>query len=288
MLTQTVNNWTIESRSPNLTNLTTPPPTSNGRARIAFTADFTDDAPIALKVTPGPAATADAVTFIFDPTLINHTGSSWFSADFELVDDVTTPAPGPTHPLYAHFHDGSMPVAFPNWENPTLGPFVCYYGQNVTTGTPQSVHGANQYQLSAGATGEFQNNTSAALTGFGVHEFRTVAGQTSAGNGGEFYIVLAPGGDSHNFDQVIEGGDGADVLTGDASHFRSPLPRNDLIYGYDGNDTLSGQEGNDTLVGGAGDDTLDGGNGTNLLLGGAGTDTAVFNPSFRLDFTLVS
>src|SRR5690242_20046436 len=144
MQTATVNNWTIESKSPSLTNLTTTPsPNGIAKARVGFTADFVDDAAIAFKVTPGTAT--NDLTFIFDPTLINHTGSSWFSADFDLVDDVTTPSPVPGHPLYAHFHDGSMPTVFPNWENPTLGPFVSYVGQNVTTGASQSVHGANQY-----------------------------------------------------------------------------------------------------------------------------------------------
>jgi Ca2+-binding RTX toxin-like protein len=154
---------------------------------------------------------------------------------------------------------------------------VSYTGANVTTGVFQPVNGANQIHLSAGATGEFLNNTSAALKGYGVHQFRTVSGQTPAGNGGDFYVVLAPGGDSHNYDQVIEGDESGNTLIGDASHFGAPLPRNDLIYGYDGDDTLKGLDGNDTLVGGAGNDTLDGGKGTNLLIGGQGTDTAVFD-----------
>lgn len=275
MLNTTVNGWSIESQSPYLTNLAmTPSPDGVAQARIGFTAEFLDDAPIAIKVTPG-AATND-LKFIFDPTLINHTGFSWFSADFDLVDDVTVPVGLPTHTPYAHFHDASNP-SFPNWENPTVGPFVSYTGENVTTGVFQDVNGANQIHLSAGATGEFLNNTSAALKGYGVHQFRTVSGQTAAGNGGDFYVVLAPGGDSHNYDQVIEGDGNGNPLIGDAAHFGASLPRNDLIYGYGGDDALKGLDGNDTLLGGAGNDILDGGKGTNLLIGGQGSDTAMFD-----------
>jgi hypothetical protein len=276
MPSTTVDGWTIESQSPYLTNLTANAPSSTGSTheRVGLTANFVDDAPIAIKVSSGTAT--GELKFVLDPTLVNHTGSSWFSADFDLVDGITAPLNTPAHTPYAHFHDATDPN-FPGWENPTVGPFVSYTGKNVTTGTSQPVNGANQIHLSAGATGEFLNNSSASLRGYGVHQFPAVAGQTPEDSRGDFYIVLAPGGDSHNFDKVIEGDTGGNTLVGDASHFGAPLPRNDLIYGYDGNDTLLGLDGNDTLIGGAGDDTLDGGTGTNLLIGGTGTDTAIFD-----------
>lgn len=58
--------------------------------------------------------------------------------------------------------------------------------------------------------------------------------------------------------EIIEGGEGPDVLTGD-----------------DNANTLSGGDGDDQLLGLGGDDSLDGGDGTDTADGGDGTDTCV-------------
>lgn len=64
---------------------------------------------------------------------------------------------------------------------------------------------------------------------------------------------------------VLVGGEGDDVLSGDGAWWAS------------GNDILIGGAGNDTLDGGNGADILQGGTGNDLLIGGAGNDTYRFN-----------
>jgi Ca2+-binding RTX toxin-like protein len=68
-----------------------------------------------------------------------------------------------------------------------------------------------------------------------------------------------------NGDDVVLGGDGADVLSGGNG--------NDRLDGGTGIDHLNGENGNDVLLGGAGNDVLDGGNGVDILVAGAGDDT---------------
>ncbi|MFN3669789.1 MAG: beta strand repeat-containing protein [Brevundimonas sp.] len=68
----------------------------------------------------------------------------------------------------------------------------------------------------------------------------------------------------------IEGGAGADVLTGTEGI--------DLVNGNNGDDALTGLAGNDVLNGGSGNDILDGGAGDDVLNGGSGGqgDTATY------------
>lgn len=75
----------------------------------------------------------------------------------------------------------------------------------------------------------------------------------------------------------VEGGSGADEITGDED--------NNKLYGYFGNDKLVGGAGSDTLEGSAGDDTLQGGEGNDVLRGDSGNDTAVFSGD-RADYTI--
>ena len=71
------------------------------------------------------------------------------------------------------------------------------------------------------------------------------------------------------FDDTIQGSTGDDAaLDGTAG--------NDLLQGGNGDDVLFGDAGNDRLEGGNGDDTLDGGTGNNTLVGGRGDDTYIF------------
>jgi Ca2+-binding RTX toxin-like protein len=86
---------------------------------------------------------------------------------------------------------------------------------------------------------------------------------------------------------ILKGGNGDDILAGDAMNMvRSTASGGaDFLYGGDGNDTLAGdalrddngQGGNDWLFGEAGDDILRGGSGDDTLDGGVGADTAVFD-----------
>ncbi|TRO35078.1 HlyJ hemolysin-like protein [Pseudomonas sp. ALS1131] len=71
------------------------------------------------------------------------------------------------------------------------------------------------------------------------------------------------------FDDTIQGSTGDDAaLDGTAG--------NDLLQGGNGGDVLFGDAGNDRLEGGNGDDTLDGGTGNDTLVGGRGDDTYIF------------
>ena len=65
--------------------------------------------------------------------------------------------------------------------------------------------------------------------------------------------------------EIIEGSNGPDTLTGDASDNR--------LYAYGGNDTVNGGDGNDILRGGSGDDSLSGDAGNDILIGGRDDDT---------------
>jgi Ca2+-binding RTX toxin-like protein len=81
-------------------------------------------------------------------------------------------------------------------------------------------------------------------------------------------------GDSILNAENLIGGDGADVLTGNAgTNDIEGRAGNDRLVGLGGDDVLSGEEGADRLDGGSGNDTLSGGPGSDRLDGGAGTDT---------------
>ncbi|WBU53907.1 Hint domain-containing protein [Paracoccus sp. SCSIO 75233] len=69
------------------------------------------------------------------------------------------------------------------------------------------------------------------------------------------------------YDDLIEGGTGADRLYGEEGA--------DTLDGGDGTDSLDGGEANDSLSGGGDDDTLEGGIGADTLDGGAGDDRII-------------
>ncbi|MFO1074536.1 MAG: calcium-binding protein, partial [Geminicoccaceae bacterium] len=76
----------------------------------------------------------------------------------------------------------------------------------------------------------------------------------------------ALGADRLSLIENVEGGGGADQLTGDAqANALGGLLNDDHLYGQAGNDHLYGGAGNDTLEGGAGSDWLDGGAGSDLV-----------------------
>lgn len=91
------------------------------------------------------------------------------------------------------------------------------------------------------------------------------------------------------YNQVVEGTEGADTLSGSRQA--------DLIVGGDGDDILSGESGRDFLIGGDGDDnlsgekgrdTLEGGSGDDLLHGGGGRDVFLFAFDFEEDHDTIT
>jgi Ca2+-binding RTX toxin-like protein len=84
---------------------------------------------------------------------------------------------------------------------------------------------------------------------------------TIKGNDGNDNLK-AQAGVENSIKIVLDGGNGADYLSADAT-----------LLGGAGNDTLIGGTGDDSLDGGANDDLLDGRGGSNTLTGGLGNDT---------------
>ncbi|WP_247893084.1 Calx-beta domain-containing protein [Azospirillum baldaniorum] len=82
-------------------------------------------------------------------------------------------------------------------------------------------------------------------------------------------VAGSPGVFEHVPQQVLEGTDASETLTGGIGR--------DTINGGNGDDLLLGMAGNDSLSGGFGDDTLDGGAGGDSLTGGAGNDVFRFS-----------
>ncbi len=72
---------------------------------------------------------------------------------------------------------------------------------------------------------------------------------------------------SFNLNTVIDGGRGADSITGGNE--------NDTIYGGCGDDVISSGQGNDVVHGGRGNDSITAGDGNDTLWGGRGADSIV-------------
>lgn len=73
----------------------------------------------------------------------------------------------------------------------------------------------------------------------------------------------------------VDGGDGADTITGSAD-FNDTLigsDGDDSILGGAGNNTIDSGDGHDSVSGGAGADTIDSGDGHDLVMSGAGNDS---------------
>lgn len=124
-----------------------------------------------------------------------------------------------------------------------------------------------------------------------------------AGNDGEDFVdyagrtapvtaTLASGaddGEAEEYDNIdasvenVRGGDGDDVLTGNAAANKIwggagndviiGGDGDDFLYGGDGDDQIQGQSGDDFIYGDAGNDVLTGGDGDDLLDGGGGVNS---------------
>lgn len=108
--------------------------------------------------------------------------------------------------------------------------------------------------------------------------------------------------------KTVDGGEAADIMTGDGYGFGDKgaklygfggddtltgTKNADWLYGGNGNDALHGADGNDQIWGGAGDDKLFGdagndflyaGSGNDQLPGGSGRDTFVIGGSVSVDW----
>ncbi len=90
------------------------------------------------------------------------------------------------------------------------------------------------------------------------------------GDGGD---DLIQGSASTTYGDVIDGGNGADVINGhEGADTIDGQAGDDRIYGNEGDDVLDGGGDEDRIKGGPGDDTVSGGTDTDKICGGIGTD----------------
>ncbi|MFQ5763872.1 MAG: FecR domain-containing protein, partial [Rhodospirillales bacterium] len=123
--------------------------------------------------------------------------------------------------------------------------------------------------LPQGHQGDFQLRVTATATDTDAESGATDQAMATA------TIDVAVTGGGAAGDDVLEGGEGADVLYGGAG--------NDVLHGGKGDDVLYGGAGDDILKGGKGDDVLEGGAGDDVILGGKGSDVFVFKPGAGKD-----
>ena len=185
----------------------------------------------------------------------------------------------PNHPWFSHFH--GLPYAPP----PAPDPFSTGVAYNTVSDLIDEVK-PNAWEFTGGV---FASGTTHTWSNVRSHQFnfdaRTV-GQDTVFSGGTFYIVLTPNQSHLDYNGYIisEGDAGSNVINGDASHAGgAPIPRNDMIFGYDGNDTINGGALDDIFYGGAGDDLITGGSGNDAIKGGAGKDTYIYRPGSAAD-----
>jgi Ca2+-binding RTX toxin-like protein len=99
-------------------------------------------------------------------------------------------------------------------------------------------------------------------------------GDTYAGGGSAFNLVLAGAGNDHlaggGLRDSLQGGSGDDTAAAGAG--------NDVLIGNAGNDKLKGGVDDDLLSGNSGDDLLKGAAGADFLGGGAGMDRLIGGP----------
>jgi Ca2+-binding RTX toxin-like protein len=94
--------------------------------------------------------------------------------------------------------------------------------------------------------------------------------------GGNFAAFGTPASESDA--DILNGGDGQDILLGDSWSREFPFVENsiggnDLLNGGADNDFIAGQAGRDTMYGESGEDQLVGGEGNDVIRGGTGNDS---------------
>ncbi len=95
-------------------------------------------------------------------------------------------------------------------------------------------------------------------------------------------VIYGIGGDDiifgGNSDDELYGNSGSDSLFGSSENdILEGHSGNDYLSGGSGSDTLQGGSGNDRLMGDSGNDTLEGGSGLDFLYGGSGDDVVTGN-----------
>jgi hypothetical protein len=84
----------------------------------------------------------------------------------------------------------------------------------------------------------------------------------------------------------VTGGDGQQLVFGDAADQYIVLgPDDDILHGGDGDDIVGSEGGNDQIFGDAGNDLVFGGIGNDIIDGGSGTDTVLFQGASRADYS---
>jgi len=304
-----VDGWNVTSVSAEVSNITLltdnagNPILLDGKKQLSFTIDFTDTAPVVLKVDQG-TATSD-LRFFIDPKIKNDSGQDFVTFDAQLFS-LNSFSANAAHPMFAHFHDHSNPTLIPGWENPNTGysrisgynttqtappndPFLGLYTNASTLG---GINSANLINLD----GMIQKSgTENDWTNLGIHQFAlgTTSGQTF---GGAFYIIFVPQDEFSSgifkANGVFDGSSGNDNYTATSQYtLASGNAGDDILrgsntgHGFFG-DTLVGGAGNDsiysgigfsTLYGQGGNDVFFGGSQGDFIYGGSGADTLVTN-----------
>lgn len=264
------NGWTVEEHSPAVTSLVVTNETTgdNQGHNIGIAVNFTDTDPALIKF-DGLNATAALFGWL-DFSIQNTSGTGWNAFNVSAIDTFVPPGPEsfdalPAHPYYSHFHG-----------SPTAAPFGTRVGYN-TVKNNNEVTAPNSWEFSGGTLAS--GAPPAAWNNFRIHQWefamRSHMG-SSIFSGGTFYVLLTPDKAKVDYSGFViqEGTETGNTLNGDAPHAGgSPINRNDMLFGYQGNDTLNGANLDDILYGGAGNDSLNGGNDNDDLHGGLDNDT---------------
>ncbi|WP_084462111.1 VCBS repeat-containing protein [Bradyrhizobium sp. WSM1417] len=181
--------WQISGSS--VSSFTTVTNATVNKPEVSFSVTFTNSLPIDLIVTDlayGAGATDAELKALFDPVIINNSGSDWSGFRIDLVD-VDSATGGGIHPTWAHFHDSTLS----GWLNPSTGVFPyspnegfdrTTHVQHTPPGGFSSLTGASELQLSGGV---FQSGTSETWSHIGVHEWGA-----SVSTANSFTIELTP------------------------------------------------------------------------------------------------
>lgn len=290
--------WSVEENSPGVSNLrvipTLDPQTGNpvsGQSHVKADITFTDLDPIVIHFDQSNS-TSQLFGWLDFTALNNNSGVTWTEFNIQAVDqfitdpDIRSLTFSYIHPVHSHFHDQWLTDP----PNPSLDPTISGSGTNfIRTGyntvgdtyhfgdsdPNRPLRGPNSWEFT---NGTFPSSTTGQWEHFRFHQWPVASYANGAfTSGGDFAVILTPN-ESHidyNGYQITEGDAGNNVLNGDApvTPGGTPIPRLDLMFGYEGNDTINAAALNDIVYGGAGDDTIDGSTGDDHLHGGAGDDT---------------
>ncbi len=269
--------WVVEEHSPSVSGLTVT--ATPGQSRIAAYVVFTDQDPVVLHF-EGANATAQLFGWL-DFTITNNSGVSWTEFNISAIDTFVEPPttsfpPMAPHPFHSHFHDANLTQN--SATNPVFSGPSQFSRLGYTTILDRNEAVApNSWEFTGGT---FGSGATEQWTNFRIHQYELddrMINMTTVVSGGSFDVILTPN-ESHidyNGYVITEDEQNTNSLSGDAPVIPggTPIPRLDLMFGYEGKDTINAGALNDLVYGGAGDDAIDGGTGNDHLHGGAGDDT---------------